>query len=150
VLSFIQGLNVLIFLWSISIALVFQYNVVGLGSLAIISIEIINIIVKIRLLKSNKSLLRNLIDSKSKEIINPLLIIIGSVIAMVHGYNRSAGSIIANILIVPIMIFVSFNVFQFFEVAKIYAEEKKLIKEMRIVELFCVLFLLAHIFVQIE
>ena len=31
-----------------------------------------------------------------------------------------------------------------------YAEEKKLTKEMRIVELFCVLFLLTHIFVSLS
>ena len=78
---------------------------------------------------------------------NPLFVLLGCTLMMVQDYNGSAKAIAINVLMGLILICVSYNVFEYFEVAKIYAEEKKLIKELRIVELFCFLFLLAHIFV---
>lgn len=53
-LSFLQGLNILFFLWVLSVSLVFRESVLGIGCWAIIAVEALCIFVKARLLTKNK------------------------------------------------------------------------------------------------
>lgn len=66
--------------------------------------------------------------SKAKEIFSPLLTIIGCGGMMIHAYNSSALSIVTDISLSFILGFVSLNVFKYFDVVEVYAEEQKLIK----------------------
>lgn len=56
VLSFIQGLNFLFYLWVLSVSLVFQEDLLGFGTFFIIAIELLNAVVKVRIIKKNVEL----------------------------------------------------------------------------------------------
>lgn len=53
ILSFIQGLNFLFYLWVLSVSLVFQEDLLGFGAFFIIAIELLNAVVKVRIIKKN-------------------------------------------------------------------------------------------------
>ena len=53
VLSFLQGLNFLFYLWVLSVSLVFQEDVLGFGAFFIVAVELLNVVVKFRIIKRN-------------------------------------------------------------------------------------------------
>lgn len=58
--------------------------------------------------------------------------------------------IVIDVLMFGVCLYLAKQIPKYFRVVKTYAEEKKLIKELRIIELFCVLLVVAHVFVQIN
>jgi hypothetical protein len=60
--------------------------------------------------------------------------------------NIKALNIIINVLMFGVCIYLGSKIPKYFRVIKNYAEEHKLIKELRIIELFCVLLVVTHIF----
>jgi hypothetical protein len=114
VLSFLQGLNVVFFLWALSTSLVFQENILSYGCLAIILLEAVNAVVKVRLLRRNYFLLTYLCESKYKELLVPLCVVAGCILMLLMEMVGSELAILVNLLIVTVLVVVGSNAFQYF------------------------------------
>ena len=58
--------------------------------------------------------------------------------------------IVIDVLMFGVCLYLAKQIPKYFRVVKTYAEEKKLIKELRIIELFFVLLVIAHVFVLLN
>lgn len=76
-LSILQGVSILLFLWLVSVTIVFRLDNFAPAYLTIMGIEVLNIIIKIAIVSKNQELLNYVLLSRTKEIFLPLLILSG-------------------------------------------------------------------------
>ena len=102
------------FLWALSTALVFQENVLSFGCLAIVVLDLINVIAKLRLLRSNPFLLDYLWESRWKEMVSPFCVVAGCVLMLLLGRVGTVGAVAVNLAIVGVLGVVGPTAFQYF------------------------------------
>jgi hypothetical protein len=105
---------VVFFLWALSTALVFQENVLSLGCLVIVAVEVLNAGAKLRLLRSNQFLLDYLWESRWKEVVSPVCVVAGCGLMVLLGRVGTAGAVAVNLGMVGVLGVVGSSAFQYF------------------------------------
>lgn len=145
--SIVQGLSLVIFVWFLSVEIVFQERLFDIKLFSIASIEVAYLAIKLWVLRYDERFDSEAFELQPKAIKQPIVIMVSCILMTLNNeINIQAVKIIINILMFAVCFYLGMKVPKYFKVIKNYAEQNKLIKELRIIELFCVLLVVTHIF----
>lgn len=146
----LQGILIVLFSWIVTISLVFQEKVLTEVLALVAAVCLWDLAVKGKIAWNEREETNIYEISWSEDFLSPLMLLLAALLMIVRNSLNAQG---LDYFVIPFEIISIYWQWQkigtYFDFLKLYAEQNKKRKELRIIELFCFTLVMAHIFVHL-